>query len=118
MTVVAFDTLKFANRLKEAGVPDKHAEAEAEALAEVFEVNLKELATKRDLQDLTAVTKRDLQDLAESTRRDLKDLETRLRAEIELVRRDLRELGQQLTIRLGAMLAVAVAVVTGLVKLL
>jgi rRNA maturation protein Rpf1 len=107
MTVVAFDTLKFANRLKEAGVPDKHAEAEAEALAEVFEVNLKELATKRDLQDL-----------AESTRRDLKDLETRLRAEIELVRRDLRELGQQLTIRLGAMLAVAVAVVTGLVKLL
>ena len=42
MTTIAFDTLRFANRLKAAGVPDKQAEAEAEALAEVLEVNLKE----------------------------------------------------------------------------
>ncbi|AIC09943.1 hypothetical protein [Xylella fastidiosa] len=44
MTSVAFDTLKFANRLKTAGVPAAHAEAEAEALAEVLEINLKDLA--------------------------------------------------------------------------
>ncbi|TNW00047.1 DUF1640 domain-containing protein [Xylella fastidiosa] len=44
MTSVAFDTLKFANRLKTAGVPAAHAEAEAEALAEVLEINLKGLA--------------------------------------------------------------------------
>lgn len=37
MTATAFDTLKFANRLKAAGVPSAQAEAEAEALAEVFE---------------------------------------------------------------------------------
>lgn len=43
MTTVTFDTLKFANRLKSAGVPSQQAEAEAEALAEVFEANLKEL---------------------------------------------------------------------------
>ncbi|ALR06932.1 DUF1640 domain-containing protein [Xylella fastidiosa] len=44
MTSVAFDTLKFANRLKTAGVPAAHAEAEAEALAEVLEINLQGIA--------------------------------------------------------------------------
>ncbi|ALR06076.1 DUF1640 domain-containing protein [Xylella fastidiosa] len=52
MTSVAFDTLKFANRLKTAGVPAAHAEAEAEALAEVLETNLQDLATKQDLREL------------------------------------------------------------------
>lgn len=52
MTAIAFDALRFANRFKAAGVPDKQAEAEAEALAEVLDVNLKELATKQDIEDL------------------------------------------------------------------
>ena len=49
MAAITFDTLKFANKLKSAGVPDKQAEAEAEALAEALEVNLKELVTKEYL---------------------------------------------------------------------
>jgi hypothetical protein len=49
MAAVTFDTLKFANRLKQAGVPDKQAEAEAEVLAEALQVNLKDLVTKEDL---------------------------------------------------------------------
>ena len=49
MASITFDTLKFAQRLKEAGVPDKQAEAEAEALAEVFQSNLDQLPTKSDL---------------------------------------------------------------------
>ena len=52
MSTLTFDTLKFANRLKSAGVPSMHAEAEAEALSEVFEANLSELATKQDIADL------------------------------------------------------------------
>ncbi|MGZ5029511.1 MAG: DUF1640 domain-containing protein [Methylobacter sp.] len=56
MAAVTFDTLKYANKLKSAGVPDKQAEAEAEALSEALEVNLKELATKeylsRELRDV------------------------------------------------------------------
>ena len=60
MPIIAFDTLKYAKRLKDSGVPDKQAEAEAEALAEVLEVNLKDLATKEDL------------------RRDLRELEQRM----------------------------------------
>ncbi len=50
MALPAFDTLKVANRLKAVGVPPAQAEAEAEVFSEIFEVNLRELATKEDLQ--------------------------------------------------------------------
>ena len=52
MTSVTFDTLKYANRLKGSGMAPDQAEAQAEALAEVLEVNLKELATKGDLMQI------------------------------------------------------------------
>src|SRR5260364_32696 len=44
-------------KLKSVGVPSAQAEAEAEVLSEIFEVNLKALATKEDL----LATKEDLQ---------------------------------------------------------
>lgn len=50
MSTITFDTLKFANTLKAAGVPDKQAEAQAQAMADVLEVNIKDLVTKDDLQ--------------------------------------------------------------------
>lgn len=93
MTTVTFDTLKFANRLKAAGVPDKQAEAEAEALAEVFETNLRELAIKEDL----------------------KLLEGRLTERFDA---KLTQLEQRLVIKLGWMITVAVGIVAALVKLL
>ncbi len=97
MPTVTFDTLKFARRLKEAGVSDKHAEAEAEALAEVFQTSLGELATKQDLKELEAATKRDIkefelaikQDLKELgavTKHDVKELELDIRGEIRLLK--------------------------------
>jgi uncharacterized pyridoxal phosphate-containing UPF0001 family protein len=89
MATVTFDTLKFSNRLKAAGVPDKQAEAEAEALSEVLEVSIKDLPTKDDLS-----------------------------REVELLRRDMRELEQRMTIKLGGLMVVAVGAVATLVKLL
>ncbi|MBF0460996.1 MAG: DUF1640 domain-containing protein [Magnetococcales bacterium] len=50
MTAITFDTLKYANRLKVAGVPDKQAEAMAEAQVEVNERSLDMLVTKQDLE--------------------------------------------------------------------
>ena len=52
MAVAMFDTLKFANTLKTAGVPDKQAEAQAVAFAEIIQLNIKDLATKDDLVQL------------------------------------------------------------------
>ncbi len=49
MTTIAFDTLAYANKLKQAGVPNRQAEVQAEAMAELVE---ERLATKRDLSEL------------------------------------------------------------------
>lgn len=50
MASITFDTLKFADRLKEAGVPAAQAEAEARALAEALSAS--DIATKADLIEL------------------------------------------------------------------
>ena len=89
MATITFDTLKFANTLKDAGVPPAQAEAEAVALSEVLEVNLKELVTKDDLK-----------------------------YEVELLRRDMRDMEQHLIIKLGALMAFSIGIVAALVKLL
>lgn len=44
---LVFDTLAYSNKLKEAGVPVKQAEAQAELLAEVIG---DQLATKQDIE--------------------------------------------------------------------
>lgn len=50
MASITFDTLKFADTLKAAGVPAAQAEAEARAVsAAIGEVDV---ATKRDIDDL------------------------------------------------------------------
>ena len=71
---VAFDTLAYARRLRQAGFSEQQAEVQAEALAAVV---TETLATKQDL----------------------------------------RELEYRLTLRLGAMMTVAVGAVAALVKL-
>lgn len=93
MGTVTFDTLKFANTLKEAGVPPAQAEAEATALSEVLEINLRDLATKEDLH-----------------------------REIESLRRDMDarfiQTEQRLVIKLGGLMAFSIGIVAALVKLL
>jgi len=78
MSTTTFDTLAYAKRLREAGVPEPQAEAQSAALADALRQNAGELATKADL----------------------------------------RELELRLTIKLGAMLVVAIGAVATLVKLL
>lgn len=80
--------------LKAAGVP--LAQAEAVALSEVLEVNLKNWVTKEDLLSVKNELRRDIED----------------------VRRDMRELEQRLIIKLGALIALAIGIVAALVKLL
>ena len=46
---LAFDTLAYAKKLKQAGVPEQQAEIQAEALATIVD---EKLATKRDLKEL------------------------------------------------------------------
>lgn len=66
MTTMAFDTLQFAKKLINAGMPQKQAEVQAEAIADVIE---EKLATKADIKRLEL---------------DLKRVETNLEKTIEL----------------------------------
>ena len=52
MASIAFDTLKFVERLEKAGIPRDHAKAEAEALADVLASGSQERSTKSDLREL------------------------------------------------------------------
>lgn len=52
MAALTFDTLKFARRLKDAGMDPRLAEEQAEAVAEALQINREDLATKVDIADL------------------------------------------------------------------
>ncbi|UAW64223.1 CCDC90 family protein [Mycoavidus sp. HKI] len=100
MAIALFDTLKFAKRLKEAGVSSAHAEAEAEVLSEIFAVNFQELPTKQDLQ----AVKEELQHEIKDVRTEIKDLRTEikgvreeLRVEIKDVRVEIKDLRKDIS---------------------
>ena len=53
MTTIIFDTLKFAQRLEQSGIPRNQAEAFAEAQKDFLdEITQAELATKNDIKDI------------------------------------------------------------------
>ncbi len=101
---VAFDTLTYATKLRDAGFTQEQAEVQAHALADIVE---ERLATKQDI----ATLHRDIKELETSLRHDIKELETSLQ-------RDMKDMEYRMTIRLGAMLAVSITIMGALVKLL
>lgn len=60
-----FNPLRYANRLKSVGVPDKQAEVQAEELNEMININL---VTKRDLQDVEINLKQEISRIRNETR--------------------------------------------------
>ena len=71
MTTTTFDTLAYARRLRDAGVPEPQADAQAAALADAIGTGI---PTRQDIADV---------------RRDLKELELRLDARLEAMKADL-----------------------------
>ena len=68
MTTIAFDTLKFARTLKEAGIPDTQAEAFAVAFRDATS---EELATREYLDTRLLATKSDLEAKIEAAKADI-----------------------------------------------
>lgn len=110
MANATFDTLKFANARKAAGVPDRQAEAEAAVLAEVLSINFKEVMTKDDLRQAT-----------NELDGKLREAEQRLGFKIDQVRSDLsakidaltaKNSGEFLLVKwmMGVVLSLAVAI--------
>ena len=94
MTTLAFDSLKYARRLKDAGVPESQAEVQAELMAEAFGFYADNIVTKEYL-DATLRSAFAEQDAKFEKRfaaidlrfidieRQLGDLRTGLKAELE-----------------------------------
>ena len=109
---VAFDTLRAARKLRDEGGFD---ERQATILVDTFAEGMTEtLATKVDVDLLRG----DLEKTEKALRADLEKTEKALRAEIDTLRGEMRELEQRMTIRLGAMMVGAVALIVAIIKLL
>jgi hypothetical protein len=101
--VYAFDTLGYAKRLRDSGVPQPQAEAHAEAARDFV---MAELVTKTDLQT-------NLQVLSAHFDAKLANFDAKL-ANMDA---KLDTLSLRLTVRLGAMLVVAVGLLATVIKL-
>jgi hypothetical protein len=101
--VYAFDTLGYAKRLRDSGVPQPQAEAHPEAARDFV---MAELVTKTDLQT-------NLQVLSAHFDAKLAHFDVKL-ANMDA---KLDTLSLRLTVRLGAMLVVAVGLLATVIKL-
>lgn len=93
---IIFDTYAYVKKLKAVGFTEEQAEVQAEAIKELVD---ERLATKQDLKELEILFKKDIKELETSLKKDLKELELKL------------------TIRMGALIAAAVAVIAAIVKM-
>jgi len=118
MAIATFDTLKFANTLKAAGVPDKQAEAQAVAFAEVFQVNFRDLVTKADLDQAVKELRREIADLGDELKREIADARDEFAQKLKDVEQKLTLQYARLTgdmLLLKWMLGVTLTAVVGLV---
>ena len=133
---LTFDTHAFVKRLTKAGMPEDQAEILSKGQADLYE----RLVTKEyfkftlthELEKLRAELKHDIEKVQanlEQIKAELKhdidkvqaNLEitrTELKRDIEELKRDIKEMEQKLTIKLGALLVIGVTVMTVLDKLL
>jgi hypothetical protein len=127
---VAFDTLSYARRLKQAGVPEAQAEAMADATRELV---VQDFATKGDIASLKA----DIAALDQRFKADIAGLKTELKADIAGLKTELAmmalktdlaaldqrltaamdTLGLRLTVRMGGLIAIGVGVLAAIIKL-
>jgi len=88
MATVTFDTLKFVETLKEAGVPETQAKAFSTAVQESHEAA--DLATKADLREYESAIRGDLEKLDIGLRHEMKELDIGLRHEVKELETGLR----------------------------
>lgn len=103
MSGASFDTLKFTETLRDAGIPETHAKAISIALRNAHDTA--EIATKSDLREL-----------AQELRGEMHLLRADLRSDIQRLDAKVDRLEPQLTVRLGGLVVVALGAFTALSK--
>ncbi len=143
MTGFIIDTLKLARRLQESGMKKETAEVLAEDLKDIQENALRDVATRQNIESFRAETKNEIESLRLETRSDIEGLRTETKSDIgglskdiEFVRKDIENLRletrkdidglrlemriieQRLVMKLGGLIALAVAVISFLDKVI
>ena len=127
-----FNTLRYANRLKAVGVPEKQAEVQAELQSETISDLLEgNFANKQDINEL----KRDIKELDTKLTGNIKELESKIerntkeldlkietvKVEIKLseecTNKNITLMGHKIFIGLGGMITAGVAIIGFLIKL-
>ncbi len=112
--MVAFDTLSYARRLKQVGIPDAQAEAMADATRELI---VSDVASKGDITALNT----EIDSVRAELKAEIAALRTDFRAEIAAVEQRMmaaiETLGLRLTVRLGGLIAVGIAILAAIIKL-
>ncbi|MBF0434970.1 MAG: hypothetical protein HQL77_06300 [Magnetococcales bacterium] len=117
---IAFDTHAYVKKLREAGVNERQAEVQAEALVELVEDRL---ATKRDFADLKkdiekirADLQRDIKELDAKTEIRLKELDTKAETRFKETDAKLKELELRMVIKMGGMILAGIGILFGLMR--
>ena len=113
MSATAFDTLKYANTLKSAGVPPQQAEAQANAMADALSVNLSNLATKDDLKLGNQKLSAEMKEADQRLSAEMKEGDQKLSARIDQLEQKLSARIDQLDQKLTAKIDVAVTKLSG-----
>jgi hypothetical protein len=115
MSLPAFDTHAYVKRLREAGVEEKQAEAQAELQAQVLSSLVTEkLATKDDILRLENATKEDISRLAQAAKDDIVRLENKTEQEFIRINGKFNLLNWMV----GFLLAGVVSTLAGVVSIL
>ncbi len=101
MAAIMFDTLQFVQTLTESGFEQKQAEGMAKAFRNVQDET--ETMTNGDLKELELTLKAEMQSV---------------RAEIQTIRAEMQATEYRMTIKLGAMLGVSIALMAGIMKVM
>jgi hypothetical protein len=109
-----FDSLGYAKRLRDGGVPRDQAEAHAEAARDFI---MAELVTKTDLLATKQELQTEFRSIAAELRSSIAELRAELHSSVAELRTGMDTQALRLTVRLGAMLAVAIGILATILKL-
>jgi hypothetical protein len=84
MPVAAFDTLKYAKHLRDAGFSDTQVDAQVAALSEAFQAGIQDLATKADIKDV----KQEISQFRQETKSEFEKFRQETKSEFALVRQE------------------------------
>lgn len=119
MPAITFDTLRFSETLRDAGMPEAQAKALSHALQDQF---ISQLVTKQDLRsgldELRVEFRSGIQSLRAELGSGIQSSRVESRSEIQLLRAEIRQIEPRLTIRLGGIVVVALGAFTALSKLI